>query len=101
MTKDKKIVLDNYPNNVQNKIKRSHSVTSKKNSESFNIVSKTGDSIYNPTITSANPSKVKQEGQFYINVDSLEILCDHIKSIQKGLALLRKDLVKAGVLKEV
>src|SRR5215208_2440863 len=100
MTTEKKKVLDNSTNNVQNKIKRSHSVTSKKNYESFNIVSETEDSIYTPTITFVSPSEVKQEGQFYINMDILKELCDQIKSIQKGLALLRKDLVKAGVLKE-
>jgi hypothetical protein len=44
--KYKKIVLDNYPYNVQNKRKKSHRVTSNKKYESFNVVSETGDSIY-------------------------------------------------------
>jgi hypothetical protein len=101
VAKDEKKVLDKDTNIVETKRKKSHSVTSNKKYELINVVSETGDSIYTPTITFASTSEVKQEGQFYINVDSLEILCDHIKSIQKGLALLRKDLVKAGVLKEV
>ena len=48
MTKDKKNILDNDTNIVQNKRKKSHSVTSKKKYELINVVSETGDSIYSP-----------------------------------------------------
>ena len=65
--------------------------------ESFNVLSEYGDSIYTTTCS----SEVEPKGQFYISIDILEELCDQIKSLQKGLALLRKALVKAGVLKEV
>ena len=82
-----------FPKKITNKNRR-------KKYEPFNIVSKTGDSIYTPLITSASPSKVKQGGQVYINVDILlGELCDQIKSIQKGLALLRKTPLKQECLK--
>lgn len=61
--------------------------------EPFNVLSEYGDSIYTTS------REVEPKGQFYISIDILEELCDQIKSLQKRLALLRKDLVKAGVLK--
>src|SRR5688572_20551686 len=64
--------------------------------ESFNVLSENGDSSSTPTIIATS----EQKGQFYIInvVDILKQLGDQIKSLQKGQALLRKDLVKAGVL---
>jgi len=89
-------------NNVINKAFVLSNTNTPKNYELFNAVSETGDSIYTPSITyGSSPSEVKQEVQFYIHVDILEKLSDQIKSIQKGLALLRKDLIKSGLLKEV
>jgi hypothetical protein len=67
--------------------------------ESLNVLYENGDSsIYTP-----NRSKREKREQFNIIniVDILEELGDQIKSLQKGQALLRKDLVKAGVLKAV
>jgi hypothetical protein len=67
--------------------------------ESFNILNKNGDnSIY-------TPNSSEEEKKLHLNiinvVDILEELGDQIKSLQKGLALLRNDLVKAGVLKAI
>ena len=67
--------------------------------ESLNVLYEKGDSsIYTPT-----GSEGEKGGQFNIVnfVDILEGLGDQIKSLQKSHALLRKDLVKVGVLKEV
>jgi hypothetical protein len=67
--------------------------------ESFDILNKNGDiSIYTP-----NSSEVEKRGHLNIInvVDILEELSDQMKSLQKSHALLRKDLVKAGVLKAV
>lgn len=64
--------------------------------EDCNIVSETRDSICTPN----SSSEVEKRGQIYINVvDILKQLGDQIKSLQRGQALLRRDLVKAGVLK--
>ena len=49
MTREKKKVLENDTNIMENKRKKSHSVTSKINYELFNVVSETGDSIYSPS----------------------------------------------------
>ena len=104
MKKEKKKILNYRNNNTSNNFKKfpkKVTNTDTKKYESFNGVSKTGDSIYTHTITSGSSRiKVKPEGQFYIRIDIFE-LCDQIKSIQKDVALLRKDLVKSGVLKEI
>ncbi len=66
--------------------------------KSCNIFNKNGDSsIYTPNINE------EKRGHLNITnvVDILEELLDQIKSLQKSHALLRKDLVKAGVLKAV
>jgi hypothetical protein len=67
--------------------------------EPFNVLNENGDSI----IYTANSNELEKRGQFYIIniVDIIEELGDQIKSLQKGQALLRKDLVNAGVLKAV
>lgn len=64
----------------------------------FNILNKNGGrSIYPPNINGVETSHI----YIIINVDNIKLLDDQIKSLQKGLALLCKDLVKAGVLKTV
>lgn len=69
MAKDKKKVLDNDTNILETKRKKSHSVTSNKKYESFNIVSETGDSIYSAT----QIEELKQEGgeQVYISLSGI------------------------------
>ena len=65
----------------------------------FNILNKNrGRSIYHPNING-----VETSGHIYIiiKVDNIKLLDDQIKSLQKGLALLCNNLVKAGVLKTV
>ena len=62
--------------------------------EIINILFETRDGIYTP-----NSSEVEKRGQIYSYVDIIKQLGDQIKSIQRGQALLRKDLVKAGVIK--
>lgn len=95
-----KIVEKRTNSNLKDQLKKFTSETNNTGYgeyEPFNVLSEYGNSIYTTTCS----SEVEPKGQFYISIDILEELCDQIKSLQKGLALLRKDLVKAGVLKEV
>ncbi|MGH9982059.1 MAG: hypothetical protein ACRD6U_10960 [Nitrososphaeraceae archaeon] len=76
MAKDKKKILDNDTNTVQNKIKKSHSVTSNKNYESLNIVSETGDSIYSPHYEEF--TTLDDKGQIFISQSAIEEIVNRI-----------------------
>src|SRR5918993_933230 len=98
MTKEKKKILNYSNNTTSNKlIKFPKKITNNKKYESFNVLNKNGDS----SIYTRDSSQVEKRGELHIInvVNILEELVDQIKSIQKSQALLRKDLVKAGVLK--
>jgi hypothetical protein len=67
VAKDEKKVLDKDTNIVETKRKKSHSVTSNKKYESFNIVSETGDSIYSPSF-----EELPNGGQIYVSLTQIQ-----------------------------